>query len=250
MGDTRHASRVAAPEAPTTGGPFAGATARLVGWLEGVVAVQVVLGPPVDDADEPASLRVWPLDLVREQEFGGGAGREPFRFRARYLLTVAGTDDIAAVLDPALVAAVTGRDVTVVVEQLDPALWQAMGVRPRAALVVEVPAQVDRSTAGAPRVRTPLRLSDVTLGQILGRVVGPGDIPLADVEVEDLGTGKAVRTRADGTFTLAGVPAGARTTLRLAVKGRQLLAEVEAAQVGQDSAVPDPTVIHCDLEEV
>ncbi|WP_020576036.1 hypothetical protein [Actinopolymorpha alba] len=252
MGASRQ-SLAGAPPA-SAGGPFAGATALLLDWLAQVTDTPVTLGPPVDDPSESAGLRVWPLELQPEQEFRGVWQREPFRFRVRYLVTVAGTDEAAPVLDPVLVAAVAAREVTLVVDPLVPALWQALRARPRTALILDVPAQVARTTAEAPAVRTPLQVREVTMRSIRGRLVGPGDVPMAGVDVEDLATGKTTRTRNDGTFTIAGIPAADRSKLRLTVKGRRLVAEVDTQPADQATGTSpgtdtDPVVIHCDLEE-
>lgn len=276
MSDSR-ADLAAAPPG-SSGGPFAGATAALLDWLARVSDVPVVLGPPVDDLPEQpesdaskaspgkpgkpstaVSLRVWPLEFLREPELRNVRQREPFRFRVRYLLTVAGTNDLGPVLDPVLVAAVTAQEVTLVLNPPQPAQWQALRARQRAALVLDVAAQVARSLPEAPMVRSQLRIRDVPLRQLRGQVLGPDDVPLPGVEVEELTTGKRTRTRTDGTFTITAVPAATSSRLRLTVKGRHLLVEAtgptdhDAGQVpGTDAAADggDLLVIHCDLEEL
>ncbi|MGW5361044.1 hypothetical protein [Actinopolymorpha pittospori] len=277
MSDSRADLAAAPPD--SSGGPFADATATLLDWLARVSDVPVVLGPPVDDLPDdpeqdapkpspgkpgkpststPVRLRVWPLEFLREPELRNVRQREPFRFRVRYLLTVAGTHDIAPVLDPVLVAAVTAREVTLVLNPPQPAQWQALRARQRAALVLDVAAQVARTVPEAPMVRSQLRIRDVPLRQLRGQVLGPDDLPLPGVEVEELTTGKRTRTRTDGTFTITAVPAATSSKLRLTVKGRHLLVEAtaptdhDAGQVpGTDAAADsDLLVIHCDLEEL
>jgi hypothetical protein len=279
MSDSRADLATAPPE--SSGGPFAGATAALLDWLARVSDVPVVLGPPADDLPEqaepaetvetvetqasvapspstPVSLRVWPLEFLREPELRSVRQREPFRFRVRYLLTAAGTNDMAPVLDPVLVAAVTAREVILVLNPPQPAQWQALRARQRAALVLDVAAQVARTLPEAPMVRSQLRIRDVPLRQLRGQVLGPDDLPLPGVEVEELTTGKRTRTRTDGTFTITAVPAATSSRLRLTVKGRRLLVEAtaptdhDAGQVpGTDAAADsDLLVIHCDLEEL
>jgi hypothetical protein len=121
-------------------------------------------------------------------------------------------------------------------------LWRALDLRPRAALLVDVPAQVERATPRTPLVRGPLKLEGAPLQALRGQVVGPGDIPLAGIRVEAPVVGASTYTDNGGRFAFGGLPAGAPARLVLVGRGRQFQAEVTAD-------ADAPVLIRCDFEE-
>ncbi|MET8280010.1 carboxypeptidase-like regulatory domain-containing protein [Micromonospora sp. NPDC005174] len=212
-------------------GPIEAATAALVDWLTSAAGKPVPIGPPHagDDAD---GLTLWPLELrPARQTRSSGAVREPYRFTVRYLLCVAGPAAFTA-LDRVLTAATRDGTCDVVLEAGAAELWNAFGAAPRPALLLDVPAQVDHPTAAAPPVLQPLRLRQVAVRALAGRVVGPQDQPLAAMRVEVPGTASATRTGPDGRFLIAGVPHDPEhphpVRLRLSGRGLVLTADVDA----------------------
>jgi hypothetical protein len=238
---------------PATG-PIAAATARLVSWLtQHAAGTAVHVGPPKDTDAGPVELTVWPLALLPEPGARSTVGRQrdPFRLQVRHLVTAGGpAGSSAAALDRVLVAAVeTGEAaLTVVLEPLPPHTWLALRALPRAALLIDVPAQIARPLPRVPVVRRPLRVQSTPLRPLHGRVVGPGDMPLAGIRVEVVATGTSTYTDATGSFDFAALPADQPTRLRLRGKDRPLLAELDAPITS--GSVTDPVIIHCDLEEV
>ena len=87
------------------------------------------------------------------------------------------------------------------------ALWTALGVPPRPAFRLRVPLERERPLPAIPRVRVPLITRTVPGTVLLGRVVGPGDIPIPDAQVELPSMGLNARTDAKGRFRIASVPA-------------------------------------------
>ncbi|MCI4065780.1 carboxypeptidase-like regulatory domain-containing protein [Micromonospora sp. R77] len=220
-------------------GAIEAATADLAAWLTGAAGEPVPVGPPRDDPD--GGLTVWPLELrPARQTRGSGGAREPYRFVLRLL--VCGTGPAALPrLDRVLAAAATAGEPELVLDAGDPALWRAFGVPPRPALLVDVPAQIARPAPAAPPVLQPLRLRQLELRTLDGRVVGPQQQPLAAMRVELVGTGTATHTDSAGRFRLVGVPhdpaaPGRPLHLRLVGRGRTHLAEL-------DPADPDPVIV-------
>jgi hypothetical protein len=225
-------------------GPIARSMSALAAWLS-TVDTQVWVGDP-GAAEAPASgLCAWPVGVLAEQEVRATTVRQPLRLRVRYLLTAggaAGGADAARLLDPVLNAAAADDAVSVVFEPVPVELWRALELRPRAALLVDVPAQVERVTPRPPLVRGPLRLDGRPLRALSGQVVGPGDVPLAGIRVEAPMVGASTYTDNSGRFAFGGLPAGDPARLVLVGRGRQFQAEVNAD-------ADAPVLIRCDFEE-
>jgi hypothetical protein len=214
---------------------------ELRAWLSAAVDAPVEVAAP--GSGQRGRLCVWPLALVAEQGTRGGAGREPLRLRARYLVAVDGPAEAAVELLDRLLAAVAADDrYPVLFEALAPAMWAALGTFPRPALVFELPVLVARERVAVPRVRQALRLEVAPLRTLQGRVLGPGGIPLSGVKVTAAGTATSAYTDVRGGFALPGVPGGVPALLWLSGRGLHLQAQVEPANA-------DPVLIHCDLEE-
>ncbi|NJC12383.1 hypothetical protein F4558_002209 [Micromonospora profundi] len=218
-------------------GPIATATAELAAWLAGAAGEPVPIGPPRTDGDA-AGLTLWPLELrPARQTRSSGAVREPYRFTIRYLLSVTGPAGLDH-LDRVLTAATSDGSYPIVLEAGDAPLWSAFGVAPRPALLFDVPAQVDHPTPAAPPVLQPLRLRQLEVRTLTGRVVGPDDQPLAAMRVELPATASAARTGPDGRFLIVGVPHDpdnpGPVRLRLSGRGLVLTADVDP---GEDDIV-------------
>ncbi|MFI7219702.1 carboxypeptidase-like regulatory domain-containing protein [Micromonospora maritima] len=211
-------------------GAIEAAVADVAAWLTGTAGAPVPVGPPRDDPD--GGLTVWPLELrPARQTATVGAAREPYRFVVRLLVSGGGPAALPA-LDRVLAAATTAGRPELVLAAGDPALWRALGVAPRPALLLDVPARIDRPTPTAPPVRQPLRLRQLDMRTVAGRVVGPQDQPLAALRVELVGTAQATETDAAGRFRLVGVPhdpdaPDAPVRIRLIGRGRVHTAELD-----------------------
>jgi hypothetical protein len=197
---------VTAPER----GPIASATASLIDWLAGTADVQVRAAPPRasdsdsdsdSDPDGGAGLSVWPLALMPERELRNAGQREPLRFRVRHLVT--GSVDA---LDRVLVAAVENGEPVVTLDQPSDQAWLALGVPPRPALLIDMPARINRPTPSVPLVRGPLQVRGGPPLAVSGRVLGPGDVALTGMRVEVVSTGAWTYTDAAGRFAFAAVP--------------------------------------------
>jgi hypothetical protein len=254
-------------------GPIAQSMTALAAWLSTVDTTAWFGDPGAPDA--PAGLCAWPVAVLPEQEVRASTVRQPMRLRVRYLLTagggragggaagggegqardavpgggegrardaVPGAGELAGLLDPVLRAAAGDGDVSVVFEPVAVELWRALDLRPRAALLVDVPAQVDRATPRPPLVRGPLRLDGAPMRSLRGQVVGPGDVPLAGMRVEAPVVGASTYTDDGGRFAFGGLPAGDPARLVLVGRGRQFQAEVTAD-------ADAPVLIRCDFEE-
>jgi len=218
-------------------GPITLALTDLCDWLAGVLGD----GTPVRAA-VPASatdgVDVWPLELLAD----GGSPDGPIRLRVRHLVVPAGPlPDVVAVLDRIILAAAGDDRYRPVFEPVPGHIWSTTGVTPRPALVLDVPVQVTRPVATAPRVREELSVHLAPVHAIRGRVVGPGAVPLPGITVT--GAGRTTHTDPRGEFTLPGLPGNRAVPLHLSGRGLHLHAEVA-------TPTAEPVVIHCNIEEV
>jgi hypothetical protein len=228
---------------PADRGPLAGTLAALCEWLTSELGADLPVRVAPPSGDDAAGLSVWPLALLADQDTRGGSAVQPLRLRARYLLTAGGPPEAATrILDTVLAAAVRADTYHVVFDAVPAEVWLAAAVPPRAALQFDVVVQVRRDTPARRRVREPLLVEFEPLRAIAGRVLGPGGMPVVDIEVAVDGGGSSTRTDERGAFRLAAVPATA-TALVLSGKGLRLRAEISPG-------VDEPVVIHCEIEEV
>lgn len=216
--------------------PIATATSELEAWLSDVVGMPIKAGSTSD-----TRLSLYLRELSPEQQIVSAGRREPIRFRIRFLLTTAEPAHYD-LLDKVLVAALAAGDPTVSIDPVPVELWRALGLHPGPALTIEVPARVIPAGPEAPLIRTPLHLEHVAIRPLEGRLLGPGDLPLAGMRVEVAGGHVTTHSDTEGRFRLAGVPAGQRIALRLSGRQRTLVAEVTPEQ-------DEPVIIHCDFEE-
>lgn len=180
-----------------------------------------------------------PIALARADEVRGG-GRPPVAFRVRYLVTAS----TLAALEAVLLAATDrpGVDVDLDAPPLD--LWRALELPPQPAVWLTVMVRHERDEPQAPRVLTPLVVRGDPLRSINGRLVGPGDVPLAGARVELVATRQATRTAHDGRFRFDAAPTEAPARFSIAAKGAAFVADVDL------DVEDDEVLIRCDPLEV
>lgn len=208
------------PPGPTSGGGEPPDSLSV--YLLGVVHES----SPRVDVRQPGSATVWMRYLICGTRRGATALTAIDALFARLLdLATASPGDLEVMLEPAA--------------DLD-RLWSVFDTTPRAGVVVRVRSRFDRRAIDAPPVLVPLRVLGGPVRSLTGRVLGPGEIPMVDVEVAVPSVGARARTGANGAFTLASLPAG---PLSLAVwaKGRSF--EVAVGEIDE------PLTIRCDPTE-
>lgn len=225
---------------------------HLRAWLAVVVGdVPVRAGPPrdvvADEVVEP-ELTAYLFELASGLRVNGDAHRPPPTVvRLGYLICADAPEPQQAlqVLEAVLVAALEARpddmgDFEVDLAPLPSEEWTALGVRPRPAVRLRLTAHHQRRVDQGSVVRTPLQLVGTGSQRLAGRVIGPGDQPLAGAEVAVEAIAATTRTSDDGTFSFPMVPTGA---VRLAVRAKGRSFAVDADPEGE------PLVIHCDPSE-
>jgi hypothetical protein len=224
-------------------GPLAAALAALCAWVSAALGEGTPVRVAAPSSADGSGVDVWPLALVSDKDIRGGTARPPLRLCARFLVTAGGAADAGLGLLDLVLSAAAGDDrYRVVFEPVPAELWLVASTPPRPALLVDVPVQVPRRTPETARVRAPLQIDIAPLRTVEGRVLGPGDVPLAGMTVAAEGADRRVNTDERGRFVLSGVPAATPAVL-LTGKGLRLRAELPGAE-------GEPLIIHCDIQEV
>lgn len=157
---------------------------------------------------------------------------EPMRMVARYLVTAsaatrAESDRLIVALGFAAMA--TGKP-EIERDGPSPELWLSLGLGARPALIVREPLEQARSLPAIPLVRQPLRTSWSSSRTLVGRVLGPGNQPLAGARIEVANHPLTAHANHHGEFALHGVPVGPPApTLIVAAKGVQVTVPLDAA---------------------
>lgn len=196
------------------------ADAQVSAWIGGVAGAPVWLERPRDHGEEKG-VGLYLLELGEQPPAREGR-QAPLQIQLRYLVTTwAGSaEEEHRILGRLVFAALERTDWQVALRSLAPETWAALGVPPRPAFVLQVPLRVERPAPIARRVRSPLLVHVVASVPFAGRVVGPGDLPVAGARVELPSLSAAAETDWDGRFLFPKVPAEPRTKrIRVLAKG-------------------------------
>jgi hypothetical protein len=153
------------------------------------------------------------------------AERPPLQFLLRYLITSwADTPQKAHdLLGQLIFAAMQNADFTVDLDPLPAETWLALKLIPRPSFILSIPIRQDRPKPKAEYVRGPLSVKSEPMAPFVGKVVGPGGIPISGARVEVPSLQLFNYTDANGQFQFAGLPAQqAKKELRILAKGRQM----------------------------
>lgn len=197
------------------------ADAQLQEWIGQVAAGATVFVEPPAARPDRSGVGLYLLSLA-EAPPARGAGPVPLQIKLRYLLTTWGrsSQEEHQLLGQLVFAALQREGWEVDLSPIPASLWQAFGVAPRPALQLLVPLRLERPARAAPRVRAPMVIEIGPSEPVAGRVLGPGDVPLAAARVELPSLELAAETGPDGRFLFARVPSQPRTkTFRVLARG-------------------------------
>lgn len=173
--------------------------------------------------------------------------RVPLQFSVCYLLTVSAETPERAhqLLGELVFAALEAPEFEADLTPISLELWTALGVPPQPAFRLRLPVRRERAEPNIRRVRFPLVTHTVPNEVLLGRVVGPGDVPIPGALVDLPSLKLSTRTDARGSFRFPLVPS-IESIGRLEVR-----AKGEVLQVGAEALVSEggQLVIRMPLKE-
>ena len=214
---------------------------QLTDWVDEVLpGTTVALDGPSAGTTADVGLHLFELAHLPPAR---GEQRPPLQVELGYLVTTGGADVGSAHdrLGALLFAALQhpGYDVRFPGDMA--AYWAAAGVAPQPSFVLAVPLRQEVSVQAAPPVTSALRVQSVGSQSLVGVVVGPGDVSIADAMVEVPSLALATRTDPRGRFRFSAVPVGAAALqIRVRAKSQEFPFTV-------DSSAPQPVTLKLDL---
>lgn len=214
---------------------------QLTGWVDEVIpGATVTLDGPAADATADVGLHLFEVtDLLPAR----GEQRPPLQVQLGYLVTAGGSDARQSHkrLGALLFAALRHPEYEVRFPGDLAAYWSAAGVPPRPCFVLTAPLREEQTLRPAPPVTSGLRIQSVGSQGLVGVVLGPGDVSIADAMVEIPSLSLATRADTRGRFRFRAVPAGS-TALQLRVR-----AKAQEFPFTVDSSAPQPVTLRLDL---
>ncbi|HEY3288794.1 MAG TPA: carboxypeptidase regulatory-like domain-containing protein [Anaerolineae bacterium] len=157
--------------------------------------------------------------------------RPPLQILLRYLVTAwAATQQKShQLLGDLAFAAMGTAEFTVDLDPPPPELWLALRLTPRPSFLLSLPVRQERPKAKVDYVRSALVVKAEPMTQLVGRLVGPGEQPVAGARVEIPSLQMFNYTDSNGQFRFMGLPgASAKRELRVMAKGRQFDVTVDS----------------------
>jgi hypothetical protein len=164
--------------------------------------------------------------------------RVPLQFSVCYLVTVSAESPERAhhLLGELVFSALETPEFEVDLSAIPLELWTALGVPPQPAFRLRLPVRRERPEPNVRRVSFPLVTQMIPKEALLGRVVGPGDVPIPGALVDLPALKLSTRTDARGCFRFPLVPPlESIGRLEVRAKGEVLHVGAEAltAEAGQ-----------------
>ncbi|MEM7049075.1 MAG: hypothetical protein AAF604_05425 [Acidobacteriota bacterium] len=134
--------------------------------------------------------------------------RPAFGFRTRYLISAWAATSTAAhkTLARLFFSAQDEAGFEVELTANDPGLWQSFGIPPRPAFFLMLPSLRESVEPVLPQASQPIRLGSSVTVPLFGRVLGPGDLPVARARVGLPSLDQAAHTDDEGRFIFPAVP--------------------------------------------
>jgi hypothetical protein len=204
---------------------------RLSQWVATIVEdVPVTFAIP-KDAQPGRGVSLYLCDMAGRPA-ARSERRPPLQILVRYVVSAWAEQAETAhrIVGELMFAAMQQAEFEVPAEAVAPGLWRALGVPPRPAFLLGVLLRRERPEARATLVRQPLVLGASPLGNLSGRVVGPGALPVPGARVEVPSLQRSTRTDADGRFRFGALPIEPPITrVDVSAKGRRISIDPRAA---------------------
>lgn len=213
-------------------------------WVGNVLGQVTISFAPPEDKPSGEGVNLYLLELLPTPP-ASSSRVSPRQFSVRYLVSTWGDDPIKAhrLLGELTLAAMEHEEMEVDLEAVSAETWNALRVIPRPAFYLRLLVRQARPDPDARYVKQPLVLQAGPAITLVGRVEGPGGIPIAGARVEFPSLNRATYTNARGQFTFATIPVDLPVHLVVKAKGR-----TQPATVDRPTSEANPAVISLKLD--
>lgn len=213
-------------------------------WVNKTLGTVTVSFVPPADKTTGAGVNLYLLELLPTPPASTGR-RTPSQFSVRYLVSTWADDPAAAhrLLGDLALAAMDHEEMEVDLEAISAETWIALHAIPRPAFFLRLLVRQPRPEPDSKYVKQPLILHSAPAVTLVGRVEGPGDIPIAGARIELPMFNRATFTDHHGLFSFATIPADLPIRLIVKAKGR-----VQSVNVDRPTSEADPAIIRLSLE--
>jgi hypothetical protein len=217
-------------------------------WVGSVLdGVEVTFAPPSRQVADKATVSIYLHDLLPASATVDNRRTPSLKLQLRYLITTAAKDPLEAhrMLGELVFSAMEHKAFQVNLEPLPAAAWQALGVAPLPAFMLQT--LLIRPREQTHRfVRQTVDLSASPVVTINGIVVGPRDLPIVNARVEYPAAGAVTHTDNKGYFHLVATPPSSEASSQFLIqaKGREQSVSVKPKEMQNQ-----PVVIHFDVLE-
>jgi hypothetical protein len=219
---------------------------RLKDWIGSVIqGAELSLEPP-DAKKTGRGVGLYLLELIQAPP-PSTTRRPALQLALRYLITAWSDtpEDAHQILVSVMLAAMESTEFQVELEPVPMTTWTAFGMPPQPSFVLRVPLRQERQQPQTKLVRE-LKIQSSPIVSFHGLLLGPGDVPLSDCQVELSALNLSTSTDYKGRFYFPSVPAAGSKQFLVKAKGFEL--PVRSEQNYPDSG--KPLVIHfSSLEE-
>lgn len=213
-------------------------------WVGNVLGQVAVSFAPPADKPNGEGISLYLLELLPTPP-ASGSRVSPRQFSVRYLVSTWADDPIKAhrLLGELTLAAMAHEEMEVDLEAVSAEIWNAFHITPRPAFYLRLLVRQARPEPDARYVKQPLVLQAGPAITLVGRVEGPGAIPLAGARVELPSLNRATYTNARGQFSFATIPVDLPIHLIVKAKGR-----TQPATVDRPTSEANPAIISLTLD--
>ena len=123
-------------------------------------------------------------------------------------------------------------------------IWQTFGAKPAPTFIIKMPVSLPQKYPQVPKIKQPPSVRLGSVASLTGQLLGPGDVPLVNAQIELTSLQRVERTDQAGYFTFSGIgPDTQKREFRIRAKQQELLVNITTLS-------QEPLVIHFDQLEI
>ena len=201
---------------------------RLTNWIQSVVGdVTVSFSPPNEDK-QAAGVNLYLLEMV-DSPPASGSQTAPLQFALRYLVTTWAEDSAEShrLLSELTFAALSDSEMDIAIGSISAETWLTLNAPTQPAFVITEIVRKPRPEPAIKYVRQPLVIETHPTATLVGRVQGPGAIPITGARIECPSLSRSTYSDTKGHFTFPNMPSDRPVRLTVRAKGRKRTIDVK-----------------------